>query len=123
MTNLLNSRGLLKTIGINTTKEIFLQVHRVEGCGALIPVGLDVTFLNLATSGLVLISHDDIITFSKIGFSGCIGVASNPKYMSNHPTTPTTLMLSMAASFTTTSPFQNPTWVILNSWILITTIA
>ena len=38
---LLDSRRALETIGVNTTKELGLQVHRVEGVGRLIVVGLN----------------------------------------------------------------------------------
>ena len=38
---LLNSRGALKTVGVDTTEELGLQVHVVEGVGDLIVVGLD----------------------------------------------------------------------------------
>jgi hypothetical protein len=38
---LLDGRRALETVGVNTTEELSLQVHVVEGVGGLIVVGLD----------------------------------------------------------------------------------
>jgi hypothetical protein len=38
---LLDSRRALETVGVDTTEELGLQVHVVEGVGGLIVVGLD----------------------------------------------------------------------------------
>jgi len=38
---LLDSRRALETVGVDTTEELSLQVHVVEGVGGLIVVGLD----------------------------------------------------------------------------------
>jgi hypothetical protein len=38
---LLDSRGTLETVGVDTTEELSLEVHVVEGVGGLIVVGLD----------------------------------------------------------------------------------
>jgi hypothetical protein len=38
---LLDSRGALETVGVDTTEELSLQLHTVEGVGGLIVVGLD----------------------------------------------------------------------------------
>lgn len=40
---LLDGRGTLKTVGVDTTEELCLEVHRVEGVGGLIVVGLDLS--------------------------------------------------------------------------------
>lgn len=46
---LLNSRGTLETVGIDTTKQLGLQVHGIERVGNLIIVGLDLTCSVLAS--------------------------------------------------------------------------
>ena len=38
---LLDSRGALETVGVDSTEELSLQVHVVEGVGDLVVVGLD----------------------------------------------------------------------------------
>ena len=38
---LLDSRRALETVGVDTTEELSLQVHVIEGVGGLIVVGLD----------------------------------------------------------------------------------
>lgn len=40
---LLDSRGALETVGVDSTEELSLQVHVVERVGDLIVVGLDLT--------------------------------------------------------------------------------
>lgn len=42
---LLDSRRALETVGVDTTEELGLQVHVVEGVGCLIVVGLDLACL------------------------------------------------------------------------------
>ena len=39
--SLLNGGGALKTVGIDAAKQLWLQIHRVEGVGDLIVVRLD----------------------------------------------------------------------------------
>ena len=39
---LLNGRGLLETVRVNTTKKGFGELHTVEGLNNLVPVGVDV---------------------------------------------------------------------------------
>jgi hypothetical protein len=41
---LLNSRRSLETVSIDTTKKLWLQIHRVEGVCGLIVVGLDLAY-------------------------------------------------------------------------------
>lgn len=41
---LLDSRRALETVGVDTTEELSLQVHVVEGVGGLIVVGLNLAF-------------------------------------------------------------------------------
>lgn len=41
---LLDSRGALETVGVDTTEELRLQVHVVERIGGLIVVGLDLAY-------------------------------------------------------------------------------
>src|SRR4051812_46739971 len=45
---LLDGRGALETVGVDSTEELGLQVHVIEGVGRLIVVGL-----NLACSALL----------------------------------------------------------------------
>ena len=40
---LLDSRGALETVGVDTTEKLGLQVHRIEGVGGLIVVRLDLS--------------------------------------------------------------------------------
>lgn len=40
---LLDSRGALETVGVDTTEELSLEVHGIEGVGGLIVVGLDLS--------------------------------------------------------------------------------
>lgn len=40
---LLNSRWALETVGVDSAEELALEVHRIEGVGGLIVVGLDLT--------------------------------------------------------------------------------
>jgi hypothetical protein len=42
---LLDSRRALETVGVDTTEELGLQVHRVEGVGGLIVVGLNLAYV------------------------------------------------------------------------------
>jgi hypothetical protein len=51
---LLDSRGALETVGVDTTEKLGLQVHRIEGVGGLIVVGLDLSLGDLFKTG----SHD-----------------------------------------------------------------
>lgn len=41
---LLDGGGALETIGVNSTEEFCLQVHRIEGVGSLIVVRLDLAY-------------------------------------------------------------------------------
>ena len=41
---LLDSRGALETVGVDTTEKLGLQVHRIEGVGGLIVVRLDLSY-------------------------------------------------------------------------------
>ena len=41
---LLDSRRALETVGVDTTEKLGLQVHRIEGVGGLIVVGLDLSW-------------------------------------------------------------------------------
>jgi hypothetical protein len=52
---LLNSRGALETVGVDTTEKLGLQVHRIEGVGGLIVVRLDLSRLDILKS---LVGHD-----------------------------------------------------------------
>lgn len=38
---LLDGGGALETVGVDSTEELRLEVHRIEGVGGLIIVGLD----------------------------------------------------------------------------------
>jgi hypothetical protein len=40
---LLDGRGALETVGVDTTEELSLEVHGIEGIGGLIVVGLDLS--------------------------------------------------------------------------------
>lgn len=40
---LLDGRRTLETVGVDSTEELSLEVHRIEGVGGLIVVGLDLT--------------------------------------------------------------------------------
>lgn len=40
---LLDSRRALETVGVDTTEKLGLQLHRIEGVGGLIVVGLDLS--------------------------------------------------------------------------------
>jgi hypothetical protein len=40
---LLDSRGTLETVGVNTTEELRTEVHLIERVDSLIVVGLDLT--------------------------------------------------------------------------------
>lgn len=40
---LLDGGGLLETVGVDASEELFLEVHGVEGLGDLVPVGLDLS--------------------------------------------------------------------------------
>lgn len=48
---LLNSRGFLKTVGINTTKQFFRNFHTIESIDSFIPVGVDVGISDAARRG------------------------------------------------------------------------
>lgn len=48
---LLNSRGFLKTVGINTTKQFFGNFHTIESIDSFIPVGVDVGISDAARRG------------------------------------------------------------------------
>lgn len=41
---LLNGGGAFETIGVDSTEELALEVHRIEGVGGLIVVGFDLTY-------------------------------------------------------------------------------
>ena len=67
---LLNSRGLFKTVRVNTTKKGFGQFHTVEGLNDLVPVGVDVGISQSANISAI---------------SGCIvwgGITANTKQRS-----------------------------------------
>merc|ERR1711963_46946 len=44
---LLNGRGFLKTISVDTTQKVFLEVHVVEIVNHLIPVGIQIASVNI----------------------------------------------------------------------------
>ena len=43
--SLLDSRRLLKTVGVDTTEELFSQVHLVEVIGNLVPIALHIDII------------------------------------------------------------------------------
>ena len=53
---LLDSRRALETIGVDTTKELGLQVHRVKGVGRLIVVGLNRACCSKVSLGAFFVS-------------------------------------------------------------------
>lgn len=42
---LLDGRRALETVGVDSTEQLGLQVHRIEGVGGLIVVGLNLAFV------------------------------------------------------------------------------
>jgi hypothetical protein len=53
---LLNSRGALETVGVNTTEQLSLELHVIERVDGLIVVGLDLSFGDVLES--LIGSHD-----------------------------------------------------------------
>jgi hypothetical protein len=63
---LLDSRRALETVGVDSTEELSLQVHVVEGVGDLIVVGLD-----LACAWVSLCSQDSQLRLRSPSLSHC----------------------------------------------------
>ena len=49
--SLLDGRWALETVGVDTTEELGLQVHGIEGVGGLIVVGLDLSWESAVSIG------------------------------------------------------------------------
>ena len=49
---LLDGRGLLETVGIDTTEKLLGKLHAVEGLDGLVPVGVDVGIGQAAGRGI-----------------------------------------------------------------------
>lgn len=47
---LLDSRWALETVSVNSTEELWLEVHGVEGIDGLIVVGLDLSYRHKVSS-------------------------------------------------------------------------
>jgi hypothetical protein len=77
---LLDSRGTLETVGVDTTEELSLQVHVVEGVGGLIVVGLD---LACAGSACAQTQTRTFCMLAPASLYGCGALRSSRKSRSN----------------------------------------